>query len=265
VQAGRRGATTPAVRFGPLTRRGLCRGALAAAAVPRLAQARAQADSVLFIGDSMVGGAFGLFLERRLAAAGLSVHREGRPSTGLSRPDFFDWQARAEKLVAKVRPDLCLVMFGGNDAQGIALRRRGPRGRRVFIRWHEPAWTPTYAARVARLADTLQGGGARLGWIGMPVMGRGRLGERMIRINRIVRAEMAIRKDARFLDIWPVLADARGRYAARLPIGPGGRRVRVRAGDDVHLTVAGARYLAAHVEPRVLALAPRAASAAGAP
>lgn len=211
-------------------------------------RAAATSRPVLFIGDSMVGGAFGLFLERRLAASGYVVVRDGRPSTGLARPDFFDWFARARQLVDEHRPYASLVMFGGNDAQGLFV---GSKGAPAWIRWHEPGWAETYAERVGRLADLLLEGGARLGWIGMPPMGKGRLGGRMVRLNRIYRAEMAIRPRARFVDIWDVLADRRGRYAARLPVGPGGRRVRVRAGDDVHLTVAGARYLAAEVEPRL--------------
>src|SRR5690606_16641974 len=91
--------------------------------------------------------------------------------------------------------------------------------------------------------------GRPLFWIGMPVMRPEKFHNRVQRVNTIYRAEMAIRPGARFIDIWRLLADARGGYVDRLDADgePGGKTVRVRAGDGIHLSVAGAQRVEAHV------------------
>ena len=42
-------------------------------------------------------------------------------SSGLARPDFFDWPAHLRRQLPAVDPDIVVVTFGGNDAQGMAL------------------------------------------------------------------------------------------------------------------------------------------------
>lgn len=200
---------------------------------------------ILILGDSMITGGFGLFLARSLGRElGYDVTRRGRPSTGLARPDFFDWMREAERVVGEEPFDASLVMFGGNDAQGL----RTPGG--GWIRWHEEGWTQEYARRVAALAELLAPGGQQLFWVGMPVMEPERLQARMPRINTIVRAEMAIRRRSEFIDTWSLLAAPDGSFTNRMEITEADgtvRRVRTRGRDGIHLTVAGARILADHV------------------
>ena len=45
-------------------------------------------------------------------------------ATGLSRPDVFDWPTTLVGDAAALHPEVTLLMFGGNDAQGIV----GPDG-----------------------------------------------------------------------------------------------------------------------------------------
>lgn len=205
---------------------------------------------ILVMGDSMIAGGFGLYLARSLGELDYDVTRRGKSSTGLARPDFFDWRAEAKDLVADTPFDATVVMFGGNDAQGLYMGDEG--GKDAWIRWPEPGWTKEYAARVAALAETLAPDGQQLFWMGMPPMRAEKLNGRMRTVNTIFRAEMAIRRASTFVDISTVLGDESGGYRERMTIaaedgeGPG-RTVQVRAGDGVHLTVAGSRVLAAHV------------------
>jgi len=221
--------------------------ALAAASVVPLLPRRAEAAPyrVLIVGDSMIAGGFGLFLQRDLEThEGYSVERRGKSSTGLARPDFYDWIEEGAKARAETKPDAVVCMFGGNDGQGLYM------GKDSWIRWGEDEWSPEYRRRINRFADAVTAEGERLYWIGMPQMRLERLHERVGHMNTIFEAEMAIRPNARFIDIWQVLADDKGRYADKLEIG--GRRVRVRTGDGVHLTVDGCHYLADAVRPRLL-------------
>ena len=51
---------------------------------------------VAVIGDSLASG-LGVYLERVLRPALVRVSRQGRISTGLARPDYFDWPARCRR------------------------------------------------------------------------------------------------------------------------------------------------------------------------
>lgn len=203
---------------------------------------------ILMVGDSMIAGAFGLFLERYLEREyGLSVDRSGKSSTGLSRPDFFNWLTEVERLRERGGPyDAVICMFGGNDGQGQFMGRRAdPK----WIRYGEAGWDDEYRRRVVAFADAATGGVSSIYWVGMPVMGLSRLHERMRHLNQIYRGELCIRPRAHFIDIWRTLADDQGRYIQRKRLGR--KRVSLRASDGVHLTGAGATFLVEKVAPRI--------------
>ncbi len=203
----------------------------------------ASAQRILLLGDSMIAGGLGLFLERRLREKGYETQRKGKSSTGLARPDFFNWTKEAgAQLKAFPNPDATVVMFGGNDVQGLKMGKGDQ-----WIRWHEDGWREEYARRVTAFADLLAPSGQHLFWIGMPVMRPEKFHLRVQRVNTIFRAEMAIRPGGHFVDIWRLLADDKGGYAHRIVVEPEGKPVRVRAGDGIHLSIAGAHHIAEHV------------------
>jgi len=198
---------------------------------------------ILIAGDSMIAGGFGVFLERTLRKDyGYEVRRRGKSSTGLARPDFFDWLEEAQELVASGVPDVSVVMFGGNDVQGLYL------GKGEWIRWHEPGWDEEYTRRINAFCDVLAPDGQYLYWVGLPIMRPDKFRLRVERVNAIYEREMAARSGATFVDTWGVLANAEGAYADRLVLTPAASKtVRVRAGDGIHLSPAGAEHLKAHV------------------
>ena len=49
----------------------------------------------------------------------VDVTLDYKVSTGLARPDFFDWPARFAEEIPNVNPGIVVVTFGGNDAQGL--------------------------------------------------------------------------------------------------------------------------------------------------
>lgn len=234
-----------------LSRRRTMLGGLAATTasllLPRAASGHLLAGAspkTLILGDSMIAGGFGVFLERALKKEyAVPVKRAGKSSSGLSRPDFHDWPEAATAIVAKWKPEASVVMFGGNDVQGLYM------GKGEWITWPEPEWPVEYARRVNAFADLVAPAGRPLFWIGMPVMRPEKFHVRVQRVNTIYRAEMAIRPGAHFIDIWRLLANADGEYTDRLDIDglPGGKSERVRAGDGIHVSVAGAHRVEAHV------------------
>jgi uncharacterized protein len=245
-------------------RRGWMTGLAGLAGAAMLWPGQARADRygpqggtrVLVLGDSMIAGGFGLYLSRALGERrGYDVTRRGKSSSGLARPDFFDWMAEAKRLVGETPYDATVVMFGGNDVQGLWMGKSS--GGAEWIRWEDEGWSEEYARRVNALADLVAPDGQQLFWIGMPVMRPSKFHARVQRVNTIYRAEMAIRPSALFVDIWSVLANENGEYADHIYVDSGRaegedeakrKKVLVRAGDGIHLTVAGAHYLTAHVE-----------------
>src|ERR1043166_7033891 len=103
-------------------------------------------------------------LERRLDATDLAeVIIDARTSTGLARPDYFDWPAEVGQDLERYDPDLVVAMFGGNDNQSFISRDQG-------IRFGSRTWAAVYGARVAEIMAEVTSAGRRLAWVGMPVL-----------------------------------------------------------------------------------------------
>jgi len=106
------------------------------------------------------------------------------------------------------------------------------------------AWLDLYRVRVAEAMEIATAGGRRLYWVGQPIMKDQKYGERMERLNKVYEESAATQQGVTYVDAWDLFADDDGRYAAYLRDADG-ERVRVRQGDGIHLTRAGAELLAA--------------------
>jgi len=205
------------------------------------AQRRAprEPDDVLLVGSSSVNGALGRLIESELEATGLRVGRHGRSSTGLARPDFFDWQAEIPELGDLSRLRGVVVYMGGNDTQAVRLRSEesADRGADSWIAWNEETrWTEVYTARVRALVQGLCDAGApRVMWV-LPTDGdREGWAER---IRRVQEAQAA---------------GARG-TSCGVVVDPRGLRITERStSDGVHLTRTGARDVWRIIGPPLVA------------
>jgi uncharacterized protein len=238
-------------RLSPLVSRrralGLLAGVPALALWPR--RARAEAPRILMIGSSTMAGGFGLYLGQDLEREhGCVIDRRGKPSTGLARPDFYDWVEAGAAARKEFRPDVVLCLFGGNDGQGLYMGRRAAE---EWIRWGEPGWIPEYRRRVNAFADAVAPSSERLVWIGMQQVRAQQLRERVQIMNGVFETEMALRPNARYVDTWAALSDD-GKYSDHMTVA--GKRSRVRIGDGVHVTPSGAHVLADFVRPHVIAV-----------
>jgi hypothetical protein len=200
--------------------------------------AAAPGRSVLVAGDSL-----SLFLADALrpmlaGRPGTTFAARGKVSSGLARPDFFNWEREMETLAAANRPDTVVVMIATNDNQTLTR----PDG--VKVGFGRPGWDIEYARRVRRIVELARGGtpGARVYWLGAPVMADAKLNADVAAINAVIARQLAVLPGCRFVDVSRTLADAAGRYVSALP-APGGTRA-ARTRDGVHLTPYGATLLA---------------------
>jgi hypothetical protein len=194
---------------------------------------------LLVAGDSMTE-ALGPVLEELAEETGVvAAERALEYSSGLTRPDFFDWPAHLAALLDEHDPEVVVVSVGANDAQGI----QTPAGSASF---GTGAWVAEYRARVASTMDLLAAEDRIVYWLGEPVMRSADFDARMALITSIFRDEAQGRPGIRFVDTRPTFAGDDGGYTAYLP-DASGTPVLVRRDDGIHLTPAGARRLAAQL------------------
>ncbi|GAB6036389.1 hypothetical protein JCM15519_09480 [Fundidesulfovibrio butyratiphilus] len=202
--------------------------------------AKQRASSLLVAGDSLSIG-LGEQLERTLGQEpGLRFRRLGRVSSGLARPDFFDWEATMTALVERMHPDVALIMLGTNDSKLL----RTEDGSQLSAAFGSPEWDRAYAAWVERILAICRAAnpGVIIFWVGSPVMADPGLSRELKHVNAVISRVVAAHGDCYFLDTWELFSGPDRRYVSAKPDLADGSTLRAR--DGVHLTQAGAQALA---------------------
>lgn len=182
-------------------------------------------------GDSMADGLWtGLYRDLR-DQPGVTVTKFSEVSTGLSRYDYVDIQAKTARQIAGQPVDVAVILFGTNDAQGISLDGEvhdfGTEG-----------WRAAYARRVDDLVTMLRGRNVAVYWVGLPAMKRASFDGKMALINEIVSARMAA-LGVPYIETESLTRNAEGEYDAYLPETGSGRMRLMRANDGIHMSMAG--------------------------
>jgi hypothetical protein len=191
---------------------------------------------ILLIGDSLMGWGIGTMLLRAITADSLLYGTQKyKVSSGLSRPDFYDWLAEARSLLPPDHSDTnhygaVVVLIGANDAQN--------------IRWHgrvrvvgSDTWNIAYRSRVDSFCELLTHRTHRVYWIGLPLMRKGGYNRRMQALNAIYESVCTTYRNVTFIPTVPLLADSAGNYSSYQLRG--NRRTLIRADDGIHVTCAG--------------------------
>jgi uncharacterized protein len=208
----------------------------AAASAHKAAHARTLTVAVM--GDSVAHdlgrGLEDLFADKRH----IRVIRQTRFATGLVRTDYYDWNKVAREFLATHRPDVILVVIGGNDRQ--AIRVNGHR--------YDPLtreWQIHYARLVSRFMNDFHHSHARVYWVSLPPVRSASLTHAYRIINRIYRREAA-RHRFEYLDIWNKFTTPSGAYSSFGESLEGVKR-RIRMQDGEHFTDIGRLVFAADV------------------
>lgn len=214
----------------------------AAAATPAVPTA-ADPALVLIAGDSDAG-TFGPYLQTLLTETGVvTTELDYKVSSGLARPDFFDWPAHFAATIPTLAPDIVVVTFGGNDAQGLLdvagnVIANQPSGD------GDETWRAEYGARVGNVMDYLSADGRALVWVGIPNDDNPEVTARMQVQDEVVRAEAAKRPHVVFIDTWTRFSGREGGWAEYVIDPRDGQGKDVRADDGFHLNQVGAEILA---------------------
>jgi hypothetical protein len=200
----------------------------------------------LYVAGDSDAGTFGPYLDKLMQQTGMvKTTLDYKVSSGLSRPDFFNWPAYFTQQIPKVNPDIVVVTFGGNDAQGL---------RNLDKTWaveHTPGsgsddadWRAEYGKRVGAAMDYLGGDNRTLIWVGIPNDDSPEVTARLQVQNEVVMAEAAKRPKVVFVDTWKRFSGLSGGFAEVVQDPRDNEFKSVRASDGFHLNQTGAEILA---------------------
>jgi hypothetical protein len=200
---------------------------------------------LLILGDSDAG-TFGPYLQTLMDQTGMVTSAlDYKVSSGLARPDFFDWPTHLDTVLARETPDIVVVTFGGNDAQGLTdVTGKVLVGTPSGEPGGDAEWRAEYARRVAATLDELAAGGRTVIWVGIPNASDPDFTARLRAQDETVRSVVAERDGVQFVDTWKRFSGREGNYAEFVIDPRDGLGKDVRAEDGFHLNVNGAEILA---------------------
>jgi len=168
---------------------------------------------------------------------------ESRLSTGLTRPDLYNWFARFGEAISELRPNVVVFSFGADDAHDYMAgvpegRKLGPLG--------SSSWNAEYRRRVEGVTREFSAAGIATVWLGLPIPSGTGYARSFPVVNSVLRAVAAAHpKTSKYIDTWHLLDSPRGKYTPYLRIG--GKVTLLRSADGIHLTDAAGDLIAREV------------------
>ncbi len=193
---------------------------------------------VLIMGDSLVAvaGGFGDILEQKLITLeDITVLRKGKVSSGMSRPDYFDWQKESKDLIESFKPNIAIVMMGTNDAQAFEIVENNVK---KVLNYGTPEWDKEYTNRLKAFNKQLTDNNVRVYFIGLPAMRDEAYGNKIKHINELNQEAKKDNNQVIFISSEKLLEG----YKAFMPDENGVMRA-TRLEDGIHLTYFGGNLL----------------------
>ena len=192
----------------------------------------------LLIGDSL-GLDLGGSLQNALAATGVvSATLDGKESTGLTRPDYFNWPQELSSDLASQHPQVVVAMMGANDPQDFL----GPPD----VPFGTEAWNTEYFHRARSFMRLATSQGAKLIWVGLPPMQDPVLNQKVEVINDLQRRAAKSIHGVEYVNADRVLGDT---YSPFTTVN--GQVINTRTPDGIHITPQGGSLLANAVVARM--------------
>lgn len=197
--------------------------------------------TILEIGDSL-GEDLGFGLGDLYASdPWVHVVQAAVGDTGLANTGYYDWQTKLAAELQQYHPAVVVVFLGANDGQNFWYGGQ-------YASFGNAVWHTGYSARVAALMAEATAAGARMMWVGMPIMQDPAFWQEMETLNEVYAAQAALHPGVTYFASWPVFADADGHYVASAA-GAGGQQIVLRAPDGIHIANGGDDRLAAALVP----------------
>jgi uncharacterized protein len=165
---------------------------------------------------------------------------ESRLSTGLARPDLYNWFTRFQDVIAQLHPRVAVLSFGADDAH--SYMSGVPAGRAVGP-FGSPSWKAEYRRRVDGVTRELAAAGIYTVWLGLPIPAGPGFRRSFPVVNSILESVVKAHPSvSTYVDTWRLLEGAHGRYTPYLRVN--GALTLMRLPDGVHYTAAAGDLIA---------------------
>jgi len=200
-------------------------------------------NKVLIVGDSMMLEGLGPALHATLRKrSDLNVIREGRYSSGLSRPDFYDWPENLIRLIDEYEPHLIIVSMGANDTQDIVINTN-----RHFI--DTESWKRVYGIRTYNYLNIAAAEKRQVLWVSLPIMGLEPYYTRTKRISKIQEQVSSYFDNVTFVNIEHLLT--KDKKFVSFIRDKDNKNIRLRQKDYIHVSREGGQILTNYILPRI--------------
>jgi uncharacterized protein len=184
----------------------------------------------LFVTGDSQAQFIGELLTDELPADLFNVEVMPRNATGLTNPEFFNWEINAQQEIDARQPDAVVIVIGANDGFNVL----GEDGQ--LYGPQDPEWQTEYARRAAVVMRELGSNGKRpVYWLPPPTARDPEFNTIYETQNRAIEQAARAVPGARYVDIYSTINN--GRYSDELKID--GRRVLARQSDGVHFNREG--------------------------
>ncbi len=191
---------------------------------------------VLVVGDSLVSPVGFALMRRDDTYPALKIEAISKASSGLVRPDFYDWPKAMGKAVADFHPQVTVILFGGNEKQPMRYQDR-------MLQPFSEEWNAEYARRVREAIEITTATGGTVVWVGLPIMRSSKFSETARTLNAFYATACAEHLGAAYVDGYSLFADAGGKFSPYLTDSAGKNRL-MRESDGIHFTDAGGDRIA---------------------
>jgi hypothetical protein len=202
---------------------------------PRLFTPTANHKLNIWAGGDSMSSAIDESLARLAGNTGvMNVTTDSRVSTGLTRPDYFNWPGEINSIVQGDNPDVMVFITGANDWQGMT----NPDGSTFDSTAGSDKWIAEYTRRVDGVMDLMEAPHRLVVWIGLPIMAAADFDKHMQTLSTIFEQEAAKHPGVVYVPLYSLFADANGNWSRYLPVN--GELEEMRIGNDgVHFSIAG--------------------------
>lgn len=185
---------------------------------------------VMMMGDSLMED-LGPRTHRHMQnRKGLHFILSAKYSTGLSRPDYFNWPEHLEAAIAETKPDLVVYFIGANDGMPIVVN-----GQNVHPIDSE-RWKAAYKEKMKEVVEIARKNGCEVIWIGIPPIG-GRYAN-ILAQTALSQKEGCSELNIPFLETTYLLGDSDGSFRSYMTDAQG-NMIRLRRKDQTHLSPEG--------------------------
>jgi uncharacterized protein len=218
----------------------------------QVAQTRAETKvKIAFVGDSMADGLWGgvsrLVPRDSCLKGNVDLGRFAKNSTGLTRPERFNWADEIKRIGETFKPNLFMMTVGLNDRQSVVI------GSRVTLET-SPDYPVRYKERVTAVLKSVVASKASLLWVGLPAM-RDAAPDKDAREKNTMFAEAIAEfghQSLQYVPPWRLNEAGEDKFSTFGPDSTG-KMIQIRAPDGEHFTPAGELLVAAYLLPKIIA------------